>query len=121
MADKNDKSITPSDGGIFHDLANQVKLIFRLIADPRVSPLLKMLPIGSLVYLVFPDLAPGPIDDALVIGVGTYLFVELCPPEIVQEHKQALEMEIVGTWRDPDDQGEEIKEEDIIEGEYQDE
>jgi hypothetical protein len=118
---KNDKDIVPSDGGIFHDLANQIKLIFRLIADPRVSPLLKLLPIGSLIYLVFPDLAPGPIDDALVIGIGTYMFVELCPPDIVQEHKEALKMEVVGKWRDPEPQDQEIDEADIIEGEYTEE
>jgi hypothetical protein len=52
--------------------------------------LLKLLPIGSLVYLVMPDIAPGPIDDAAVIWLATYLFVELCPPDIVQEHLDAL-------------------------------
>ena len=55
-----------------------------------MNPVLKMLPIGSLAYLVIPDIAIGPIDDAAVIWLATYLFVELCPPAVVQEHLEAL-------------------------------
>ena len=121
---RNNKHITPKDQGFFHDIANQIKLIFRLMADPRISPLLKMLPVSTLLYFIFPDIAPGPIDDALIIGVGTYLFVELCPPEIVQEHKDALEKVVTTDWRDADvasEDGPIIKEEDIVEGEFRDE
>ena len=84
-----DRRITPSDGRFFRDIANQVRLILRLIADPRVNPLIKLLPIGSLIYLISPiDFFPvNPIDDAIVVGLGTYMFIELCPPDIVQEHK----------------------------------
>jgi uncharacterized membrane protein YkvA (DUF1232 family) len=54
--------------------------------------MLKLLPIGSLVYLVVPvDILPvNPVDDALVIWLATYLFVELCPPDVVQEHLEEL-------------------------------
>jgi hypothetical protein len=113
---KNEKQISPTDGGIFRDIANQIKLIVRLVGDQRVSPLLKLLPFGSLIYLVFPDLAPGPIDDALVIGLGTYIFVELCPPDVVQEHKEALQSVIPGKWKEAVE--EEISEEDIVDAEY---
>ena len=37
-----------------------------------------------------PDIAPGPIDDAALIWLATYLFVELCPPGVVQEHLETL-------------------------------
>ena len=73
------KIILPPGGGVFQDLTLRVKLILRLIGDGRVNVLLKLLPIGSLVYLVLPDLAVGPIDDAAIIWLATYLFVELCP------------------------------------------
>ena len=100
MPPKN-KQITPIDRGFFREIANQVKLILRLMADPRVHPLIKLLPIASLIYLVFPDFFPlNPIDDALVVGLGTYMFVELCPPEVVQEHKDALRRVVDGQWRD---------------------
>ena len=123
MPPKN-KKIIPTDGGFFRDIANQIKLIVRLIADPRVHPLVKLLPIGSLIYLVFPDFFPlNPVDDALVVGLGTYLFVELCPPEVVQEHKDALKRVVPGSWKDPleaptEKEGIDFDESDIVEGEF---
>ncbi|MBA4399646.1 MAG: hypothetical protein C0396_07240, partial [Anaerolinea sp.] len=61
------------------ELALRVKLIMRLMADKRVFPLLKLLPVGTLLYLVIPDIVIGPLDDAAVVGLGMSLFVELCP------------------------------------------
>ncbi len=113
---KQEKQISPSSGGIFRDVANQIKLILRLMGDQRVSPLLKLLPFGSLIYLLFPDLVVGPVDDALIIGLGTYIFVELCPPEVVEEHKEALQAVIPGQWTDVED--DEIDPEDIVDAEY---
>ena len=117
MADFRDRSITPSKGGgVIHDLAVRIKLILRLMADPRVSPWLKILPVGSLVYLIVPDILPGPVDDAAVIWLGTYLFVELCPPEIVQEHMNFLTGAAPAQAQDPlADEGE------IIDAEYTEE
>lgn len=124
MPPKN-KQITSMDGGFFRNVANQIKLILRLMADPRVNSLVKLLPIGSLIYLVFPDFFPfNPIDDAFVLGLGTYMFVELCPPEIVQEHKDAIRQVVSGTWRDPIDNPTpkdadiDIDETDVVEGEF---
>ena len=91
MAEKtNRKIMLTQNHGFFQDLTLRIKLILKLMADGRVNPLLKLLPVGSLVYLVMPDIAPGPIDDAAVIWLATYLFVELCPPAVVQEHLEAL-------------------------------
>jgi hypothetical protein len=91
MSEKPNRKITLSqNGGFFQDVSLRIKLILRLLGDSRVSPALKVLPIGSLVYLLMPDIAPGPIDDAAVIWLATYLFVELCPPNVVQEHLEAL-------------------------------
>ncbi len=91
MADKSNRNLILSQkSGFFQDLTLRIKLIMRLMGDGRVNPLLKLLPIGSLVYLIVPDIAPGPIDDAAVIWLATYLFVELCPPNVVQEHLEAL-------------------------------
>jgi predicted SnoaL-like aldol condensation-catalyzing enzyme len=91
MSEKpNRKIVIPQSEGFFQGLSLRFKLILRLLGDSRVSPILKVLPIGSLVYLVMPDIAPGPIDDAAVIWLATYLFVELGPPNVVQEHLDAL-------------------------------
>jgi hypothetical protein len=91
----------PTGGGFFRDQVLRLKLILRLLADTRVSPFLKLLPLGTVVYLLFPDLAPGPIDDAAIIWLGFYLFVELCPPDLVQEHLEELTGSVIqGEWRE---------------------
>ncbi len=113
MAEDKNRSIVSSRGGFFQGLSDRIRLILRLLADPRVSPWLKILPIGSLAYLIVPDIAPGPIDDAAIIWLGTYLFVELCPPDVVAEHLQALSAGNVIAGHDPLE-----KPEDIIDAEY---
>jgi hypothetical protein len=91
MPEKSSRNLIPSQGGsFFHGLSLRIKLIMRLIGDGRVNPLLKVLPLGSLVYFLVPDIAPGPIDDAAIIWLATYLFVEMCPPDVVKEHLEAL-------------------------------
>lgn len=74
-------------------LGNQIKLLLRLLRDPRVNPLLKLLPVGAALYLIAPDPVPFVVDDAIVIGLGIYSFVELCPPDVVAEHRAALAAE----------------------------
>jgi uncharacterized membrane protein YkvA (DUF1232 family) len=118
MSDKKNRSISQYQGGFIQGLSMQIKLILRLMADRRVNPFLKLLPIGALVYLVIPDLVIGPIDDALVISLGTYLFVELCPPAIVQEHRQKLEHELQGKTSDLPNDGDALKDEEIIDAEF---
>jgi hypothetical protein len=75
-------------------LGAQFKLILRLLRDPRVNPLLKALPVGAAVYLISPfDSFLPVVDDAVVMGLGLYTFVELCPPDVVAEHRAALAAE----------------------------
>ena len=113
MANRN-KLMIPPQGGMVRDFILRVKLILRLIGDKRVNPLLKLIPIAGLVYLVSPlDLIPdiafpiiGELDDAAVLWITNYFFVELCPPEVVNEHLKALN---VNRSR--------VDDEDIIEGE----
>ena len=95
---KSGKFIVPAQGGPMREFVKRLKLIGRLMGDSRVSPFIKVLPLASLAYLIFPfDLAPGialpiigALDDAAVLWIGSQLFVELCPDEVVQEHMQAL-------------------------------
>jgi hypothetical protein len=97
--DKTPRSPVPK-GNVFQEAATRIKLIVRLMGDRRVSPLVKLLPVGALAYWLIPDIAPGPIDDALLLWLGAYLFVELCPPAIVQEHMRELTGTIEGEWRE---------------------
>ncbi|TES90563.1 MAG: hypothetical protein E3J88_03945 [Anaerolineales bacterium] len=90
--EKNERSLTTiqSEPGFLDNLIRQIRLVLRLLGDSRVNFLLKLLPIGTLVYLVMPDLIPFVFDDAVVIGVGTYIFIELCPEHVVEEHRKVL-------------------------------
>jgi hypothetical protein len=47
------------------------------------------------------------------------MFVELCPTDVVQEHKDELTSVVVGTWRDANINEPEENEPQIIEGEFQ--
>lgn len=120
MAKDDRRKIEPR-GGVFNDLSKHIKLILRLMGDRRVSPFLKLIPIFSLVYFIFPDIAPGPIDDALVIWLSTVLFVELCPPHVVEEHRKALEGTLQGEWHDPSTDESEIIEAEFTEKDQPDE
>src|SRR5689334_13790751 len=73
-------------------LPNFARLYWRLFRDRRVSVLPKALLVLTLVYVVSPlDLIPdfipgiGEVDDLVVVLSGLWLFVRLCPPEVVRE------------------------------------
>ncbi|MBI9050647.1 MAG: hypothetical protein JEZ00_14595 [Anaerolineaceae bacterium] len=82
----------PGSQGFFHQAALRVKLFFRMMQDPRINIFLKALPVASLLYLVFPfDLAPlMPLDDAAIVSLAFYLFVEFSPKEVIDELMQEL-------------------------------
>lgn len=113
MANKHN-IINNQNSGFFQDLVLRIKLILRLIGDRRVNFLLKLLPIAAAIYVISPvDLIPGAVfpvigalDDAVVIWLGTTLFVTLCPDDVVQEHTNALQKVVTGTWRDAPQQDE---------------
>jgi hypothetical protein len=84
------RSIENRSGGFFQDLTDRFRLISRLMVDSRVNIFLKLLPVGALAYALWPIDVPGPIDDVFIIWLGTTLFVQLCPPDVVDEHVRAL-------------------------------
>lgn len=116
MAEKKTSNITVvQQGGVVRNVLNQLKLIFRLMGDRRVSIFAKLVPIGALIYLVSPIDAIsipiiGVVDDAALLWLGSYIFTELCPPEVVAEHMQAL----AGNMNDGDIQ------EDVVDAEATD-
>ena len=88
--------VISSGGGVLRDLVLRFKLIVRLMGDKRVNPLLKLIPIASLIYLIFPfdliSMIPGvsALDDVAIVSLGAYLFIEFCPPDVVEEHMKKL-------------------------------
>jgi len=111
MADKTpNKLMVPPKGGMLRDFVKRLKLIGKLMGDRRVNFFLKLLPVASIAYLISPvDLVPGMVlpvigvlDDAAILWIGSTLFVELCPPTVVEEHMKELTSNI------DDDSGDDV-------------
>jgi hypothetical protein len=111
----------PRDTRFLTSITSRIKLIYRLMMDKRVNTVLKVLPLTSLVYFIVPDLMPGPIDDAVMIWLSTYLFVELCPVDVVDEHLKDINRVITGEYRDVETPSDEIIEGEVIDAEYKEE
>jgi len=97
MADKKPKKLTVPQGGVLRNFVFQAKLVLRLLGDRRVSFWTKLVPFGTLIYLISPiDLIMGipglaALDDAAIVWFGSNLFIELCPRDVVQEHMSELQ------------------------------
>jgi len=99
MTERKSGKVVVPQGGMMSDVVKRLKLIARLMGDSRVNLFLKALPLASVAYLIFPfDLAPGVVfpiigalDDAAILWLGSNLFVELCPDDVVKEHMQAID------------------------------
>lgn len=77
---------------ILRHLPDFARLYWRLFRDRRVSILAKALLVLTLLYVVWPfDVLPdflpviGEMDDLGIVVSGLWLFVRLCPPEVVRE------------------------------------
>lgn len=74
-----------------------VCLIWRLFRDRRVPWSVKLLPMFTVIYILFlPDLIPdfflgiGQLDDLTLLLLGMKLFINLAPQDIVAEHRRGL-------------------------------
>jgi uncharacterized membrane protein YkvA (DUF1232 family) len=104
------------------DFIRQGRLAWRLFWDRRVPFWTKLIPPAMLLYLFSPaDFLPdvalglGQLDDLAVLLIGTKLFIELAPTDIVREHLTALGARIQ-EWRVQDGEKEPPP---IVEGEYE--
>jgi uncharacterized membrane protein YkvA (DUF1232 family) len=96
---KNPKKTNLSTGeNLFQNIAEHLKLVWRLWVDPRINAFLKLLPLGTVIYMVSPlDMVIPIVDDVGVLWFFTYLFIELCPEDIVEEHRREIRSTIEGT------------------------
>ena|SRR5438270_12866180 len=80
-----------------HQLAQQMRLFYHLMRDPRVPALTKAIPVVTAIYLVSPidwlqNMVPvlGQLGDVALIALSFRLFLEFSPDEVVQEHLMRL-------------------------------
>lgn len=85
------KFLPPSSTGRVADFINQFRLTWRLMRDGRVRGIFKLIPIAALVYWLSPiDFAIPLVDDVAILWLGSSVFTELCPPDVVEEHRAQL-------------------------------
>lgn len=79
--------------GMLAYLPQFFRVFWRLMSDPRVSFLAKIIPPLGLLLLITPpavelDLVPiiGELDWLLVGYLTLKLFIWMCPPDVVREH-----------------------------------
>ena len=92
-------------GNFIREVVQQAKLAYNLVLDPRVHPLIKLIPVAAVAYLFLPtDLVPdfipvvGQMDDLAILMIGLRFFFEFAPPEVVSEHLKRLSQKIRGDW-----------------------
>lgn len=97
MSEKKSGNIVVSPSrGMVKEMVLRLRLVLRLMGDRRVNFFVKLLPVASLAYMIWPiDLVSAipfvsALDDVAIAGLGMYLFMELCPPEAVSEHMKQL-------------------------------
>jgi len=94
---------TPKDptlrqrAGILAEIVRQLQLIWRLLKDSRVPTWTKLFVPATLLYVLSPiDFIPdvalglGQLDDLTILLLGLWLFVDLCPKDIVRQHLEEL-------------------------------
>ncbi len=92
------KAVTATDQvGALAQLVRTVRLVWRLMLDPRVPTWPKWIVPASILYVLSPiDLVPdlilglGQADDVAILFLAVRLFIEFCPPDVVQEHRRVL-------------------------------
>lgn len=88
---------TIPDVTVLQEMWRSARLVWRLMLDPRVPVFPKMILPLILIYILSPlDVVPdvlvalGQLDDLALIYFGIKLFIALCPPDVVLEHRRAL-------------------------------
>lgn len=87
-----------TDPSVFMEIWRTLQLVWRLMLDPRVPAFTKAIVPIIFVYLLSPiDIIPegfllffGMVDDLAILFFGTKLFINMCPSDVVEEHRRAL-------------------------------
>ena len=82
---------------LLRTLAAHARLTWRLLRDPAVPLLTKILPVAAVLYLIspldfVPDILPilGQLDDAGVLLLALESFLKVCPEGAVAFHREAM-------------------------------
>lgn len=86
-------------------IIRNIRLVWRLLRDPRVPSWVKMIIPAAILYILFPiDLLPdlfvglGQMDDLAIIALAILLFLQLVPASILKEHLEGKQV-VEATYR----------------------
>jgi uncharacterized membrane protein YkvA (DUF1232 family) len=86
-----------NDPSVLIEIWRSLQLVGRLMLDSRVPFLPKLIVPLVLLYILSPiDLVPdffialGLLDDIALLFFGTKFFIQLCPPDVVLEHRRKI-------------------------------
>jgi uncharacterized membrane protein YkvA (DUF1232 family) len=116
MSEDRKPVIPPERVGALTQALRTFQLVWELLKDSRVPLFPKLVMLASVIYVISPvDFVPdvilglGQVDDLAVFMFAVAAFIELCPRDIVQEHRRKIagvtgSDEVVdGTYRVIDD------------------
>ncbi len=116
MNEERKPTVSAEKLGAIANFVRTLRLVWRLLKDPRVPTFPKLIIPAGILYILSPiDLIPdfilglGQVDDIAIFFLSISLFIEMCPPALVAEHRAALAAENART-KPP--------QEDVIEGSY---
>ena len=111
MDDEQKPVISQKNVGALTQFLRTLRLVWRLFADSRVPLFPKLILVAAAIYVISPiDLIPdlilglGQLDDLGVAMLAIGVFIQLCPPALVDEHRRAIAAESGGTAKPSDDE-----------------
>ena len=97
MNDGQKPVISQDHVGALVSFVRTLRLVWRLLVDPRVPFFPKLIVLAGAIYVISPvDLIPdlilglGQLDDLGVAMLAIGVFIQLCPPALVDEHRRAI-------------------------------
>lgn len=95
------QSTPPRDITFWQGLWRQGRLVWRLLLDPETPLLLKFVPLGAVLYWLFPlewlalPFLATPVDDITLLVLSWRAFIQLSPPELVQKHLEVIDGRVI--------------------------
>jgi uncharacterized membrane protein YkvA (DUF1232 family) len=111
MSNERKPVISPQNVGAVTQMLRTLRLVWRLLGDSRVPIFPKLIILAAAIYVISPvDLIPdlilglGQLDDLGIAMLAIGVFIQLCPPTLVDEHRRTIAAESGGTVKPPDDE-----------------
>jgi uncharacterized membrane protein YkvA (DUF1232 family) len=117
MGDEQKPVISEERVGAVVQVLRTLRLVWRLLWDRRVPLFPKLIILAAAIYVISPvDLIPdvilglGQLDDIGISLLAIGVFIQLCPPALVEEHRRAIAAETGKAYKPSD--------EDTVEGSF---